>query len=209
MTTILILIGIGAIVYGLSFLVKKILQRKLFKNFTELKLHRAEIEEGLRVFEAMLSGGQYLSNFQHQQWRAANEKFSSYLSLSFENLVIVDSFKKSVIKFARYFNNARPDIDKHNIEVSRVESEHLKPLLEVRKIPFNSDQLTAAVSEEDNTLVVAGAGTGKTTTILGKLAYLIDRLHVAPADILLLSFTGKAVEELQSRVKRHFPEVDI
>ena len=67
----------------------------------------------------------------------------------------------------------------------------------------------AAVSEEDNTLVVAGAGTGKTTTILGKLAYLIDRLRVLPEDILLLSFTGKAVEELESRVKKHFPDTNI
>ena len=63
-------------------------------------------------------------------------------------------------------------------------------------------QRSAIVIDEDNNLVVAGAGTGKTTTIAGKVAYLIDRYNVDPSDILLISFTNKACDEMRQRIKK-------
>src|SRR5690606_9419555 len=48
--------------------------------------------------------------------------------------------------------------------------------------------------------IVAGAGSGKTLTILGKLQYLIRYKTNVPKDILLLSFTNKTVEELNERI---------
>ena len=61
-------------------------------------------------------------------------------------------------------------------------------------------QRIAAVIDEDNTLVVAGAGTGKTLTISAKVKYLVDKKNVKPEEILLLSFTRKAAEEMQQRI---------
>lgn len=52
-----------------------------------------------------------------------------------------------------------------------------------------------------NRLVIAGAGTGKTTTIVGLVKYLILFKKINPEDILLLSFTNASVNDLKKRVK--------
>ena len=47
-------------------------------------------------------------------------------------------------------------------------------------------------------LILAGAGTGKTKTLVHKLAYLVDR-GLTPRDIAMLTFTNKAADEMKNR----------
>lgn len=185
------------------------IQKELNSAFALLKTHEKDILDAVSGFDQLLFGDRYFTNKQYQNWKEKYQKFSDKIALPSENLKTADPLREKLITFSRYYNNGRLDIDKHNFEFSNRESELLKKALVPRNIPANRDQLIAAVSEEDNTLVVAGAGTGKTTTILGKLAYLTDRLRISPEDILLLSFTGKAVEELESRVKKCFGDINI
>lgn len=65
-------------------------------------------------------------------------------------------------------------------------------------------QRTAVITDEDNTLVVAGAGSGKTLTISGKVKYLCDSNRATPNQILLISFTKKASEEMNERIGNKF-----
>lgn len=65
---------------------------------------------------------------------------------------------------------------------------------------LNEAQLKAVTSPPGNTLVVAGAGTGKTRTIIYRLAWLIER-GCAPESLLLLTFTRKAAQEMLSRAQ--------
>lgn len=65
---------------------------------------------------------------------------------------------------------------------------------------LNSAQLKAATAPAGNVLVVAGAGTGKTRTIVYRLAWLIEQ-GVAPESILLLTFTRKAAQEMLHRAE--------
>ena len=60
----------------------------------------------------------------------------------------------------------------------------------------------AVIKDEDNNLVIAGAGSGKTTTVAGKVAYVIDRFKVKPDEILLITFTKKASDEMKHRIKQ-------
>lgn len=64
---------------------------------------------------------------------------------------------------------------------------------------FNLDkyQLKAVTSKRKTTLVLAGAGCGKTYTITSRVRYLIDHLKVNPKDILCISFTNDAVNKLK------------
>lgn len=67
--------------------------------------------------------------------------------------------------------------------------------------PLDEQQRRSIVSEEDNCLVVSSAGSGKTSSIVGKVKYLIEVKHVDPRRILLISYTNKAAAELTDRVK--------
>lgn len=52
-------------------------------------------------------------------------------------------------------------------------------------------------------LVMAGAGAGKTTTVAAKVKYLVEKKHIQPDQILVISFTNnKAVGELQSKINK-------
>ena len=63
------------------------------------------------------------------------------------------------------------------------------------------EQKKAIVTDEQNNLVVAGAGTGKTSTIVGKAGYLIEKGLAKPEEILLLSFNKHVYKELEERIE--------
>jgi DNA helicase-2/ATP-dependent DNA helicase PcrA len=63
---------------------------------------------------------------------------------------------------------------------------------------LNSQQLAAVTAKDGPSLVIAGAGSGKTRTLIYRVAYLIDS-GVDPANILLLTFTRKSAKEMVDR----------
>lgn len=70
--------------------------------------------------------------------------------------------------------------------------------------PLTEDQRTAIVTDEDATLVLAGAGSGKTSLLVGKTAYLIETGIRKPEDILILAFNRDAASELNDRLQPHY-----
>ena len=67
-------------------------------------------------------------------------------------------------------------------------------------VDLTEEQAEAIATDEDATLVLAGAGTGKTAVIVGKVAHLVRNQGVSPRDILVLAFNRKAAEEIRSRL---------
>lgn len=67
-------------------------------------------------------------------------------------------------------------------------------------ILLDDEQRKVVLSDEDYTLIIAGAGAGKTTTIAAKVRYLVEKKHIDPKQILIVSFTNKAVGELKERI---------
>jgi len=65
---------------------------------------------------------------------------------------------------------------------------------------LNSDQLKAVAHRSGPCLIIAGAGTGKTTVITRKIAFLIEKKLAQPSQILALTFTEKAASEMEERV---------
>lgn len=70
---------------------------------------------------------------------------------------------------------------------------------------LNAAQREAVTHEEGPLLVVAGAGTGKTTVLTRRYAYLLERYNRDPARILALTFTEKAAGEIEDRVLQLLP----
>ncbi|RDU53308.1 ATP-dependent DNA helicase [Helicobacter sp. MIT 00-7814] len=68
---------------------------------------------------------------------------------------------------------------------------------------LNAEQRAAASAPRGYNLIIASAGTGKTSTIVGRIAHLLQS-GVAPKEILLLTFTNKASQEMIERVGKFF-----
>jgi DNA helicase-4 len=91
--------------------------------------------------------------------------------------------------------------------VERKKEQHKGWFAQAAEKGLNSEQQEAILRDEDNTLVVAGAGTGKTSTVAGKVGYLLQTGAARPEQILLLSFTRKAAVEMSDRVTTTVGEV--
>ena len=70
------------------------------------------------------------------------------------------------------------------------------------KIKLDEEQRRVVLSDEDYTLVIAGAGAGKTTTVSAKVKYLVEKKGISPEQILVISFTNKAVGELRDKINK-------
>lgn len=68
-------------------------------------------------------------------------------------------------------------------------------------ISFDFMQKKAIYCDELKTMVVAGAGSGKTSVIIGKIVYLIEERKLNPREILCLSFTNNACDNIRQRLK--------
>ena len=66
--------------------------------------------------------------------------------------------------------------------------------------PLTNEQAEAVATDEDVTLVLAGAGTGKTSVVLGKIAHLVRNQGVSPDEVLVLAFNRKAAAEITGRL---------
>ena len=109
------------------------------------------------------------------------DQLSSNIPLNFDlekyNNIILE---KELIKHKDYFDNMYQEIDPN--------------------IKLDTEQRKAILSDEDFSLIIAGAGTGKTTTMASKVKYLVDKKNISPEKILVMSFTKKATQELEKRI---------
>lgn len=101
--------------------------------------------------------------------------------------------KRKQIKILRIINYL---VDQNNDNYIRKESE--KVIYE--KIEYDINQKQAIYSDEKINLVIAGAGSGKTSTIVGKIEYLIKYKNISPRQIICFSFTNEAVTNLSNRL---------
>ncbi|MGN0894370.1 MAG: ATP-dependent helicase [Succinivibrio sp.] len=68
---------------------------------------------------------------------------------------------------------------------------------------LNDSQKDAVCAPLSNMLVIAGAGTGKTRVLVSRIAWLIDHYQVHPRNILAVTFTNKAANEMRERIARY------
>ena len=73
----------------------------------------------------------------------------------------------------------------------------------------NPGQLEAITQTEGPLLIIAGPGSGKTFTLVERIVYLIQQRDVAPENLLVVTFTEKAAQELTTRISNRLLELNI
>ena len=136
----------------------------------------------INVFKEKLDNHQYISSYLYKNVR------ESYPNLIFDNFDL-DKYNDGIleelyIKYKDYFDNMYKGIDDN--------------------IHLDKEQIKAILADEDYSLIIAGAGTGKTTTMASKVKYLVDIKGVNPSKIAVMSFTKKATQELENRIINDF-----
>lgn len=191
-------------------------RRKEFEAEVEIQreIARQKLNEFLRThFNSIISANNeftnfleiktgYFSNYQLVSWKQQYTALFDEIKLEnidFNNFTSEQA--KSINTFIEYFRNS--DNLRNNFNKQFV-NEELKVYhsyfdnVEGRKLDIQ--QRTAIITEEDNNIIIAGAGSGKTTTIVGKVGYVMNRYNVKPENILLISFTNKSATTLAERI---------
>ncbi|MEI6948665.1 UvrD-helicase domain-containing protein [Paraflavisolibacter sp. H34] len=160
-----------------------------------------QIRQAQVAFDALLAESNgYCSHYRLSCWR---EQYGSlYRSIKRKPLDLLppadQELVRSFLTDIAHADDLRHAFNRQFIETEKERYRSFFNKVEGRSL--DAQQRTAIVTDEDNNLVIAGAGSGKTTTIVGKVGYVLQRYNVPPAEILLLSFTGKSAAELGRRL---------
>ena len=113
---------------------------------------------------------------------------------------ILQQTRQSLFIYQSRFIN---DIHSHNRQIAEQrlnDAYRILGMVEGKKL--DSQQMLSIIEESRNHLVIAGAGTGKTTTIIGKIKWLLYIECCKPEDILVLSFTNASASEMRDRIQK-------
>lgn len=77
-------------------------------------------------------------------------------------------------------------------------------LSNIKGYSLDNNQRKCVLNEEDALLVVAGAGSGKSLTIIAKICYLIEYLGYKESEILCISFTNASSKSLENSIEKHY-----
>lgn len=137
------------------------------------------------------------------------EEFTNYYLPSFQEAHALTKklkfFKLTppviITSFIHDFEDIHQLVKQHNEEViASLLDVHKEFFDHCLKYPLDPQQRRSIVSEENNCLVVSSAGSGKTSSIIGKVKYLTEIKGISPHRILLISYTNKAATELTERM---------
>ena len=76
-------------------------------------------------------------------------------------------------------------------------------------VSLTDEQAEAIATDEDATIVLAGAGTGKTSVIVGKVAHLVRNRGVSPDNVLVVAYNRKAAKEISERLDEDLSGADV
>ncbi len=117
------------------------------------------------------------------------DEFSLTLKSGISDLLDVLSNNSEVLK-----------VRNHNFVIEEVKNQHAF-FDNVELTPLTHEQRVASIVMEDRNLLVAAAGSGKTSTVVGKIGYALLKGMMKPDQILVLAFNNHAARELEERIK--------
>ncbi len=100
---------------------------------------------------------------------------------------------------------SRLKLNIHNkkfIDKELIDSDYI--LSNINGYSLDKEQRIAVITDEIASLIVAGAGSGKSLTMIGKIRYLIERKNVKEDEILCITFTNDAANNLEENIRKNY-----
>ena len=127
-----------------------------------------------------------------------------------EASLLSSRMQKSFDYVDQVINNRESLLESSRAKFVEAESKLYTELFDtVESNPLTKKQREACIIDDDSNLVLAGPGTGKTSTMIGKAGYLVKSGKAEPDEILMVVFAKKAAEELQDRIKNMLGGIEI
>ena len=171
-----------------------------------------QLFELIEYMDSLLQADKYIAKSEYRNRIEKYQEVIDFFTVLKNSDMLIPFCQKNGIQEA-YMEQAEKKIlffdqymDQHNdnfIKKAMVEEkEYLDNILKSvdPQIILDEDQRRVILTDEDYCLVIAGAGACKTTTVAAKVKYLVERNHVDPSQILVVSFTNKAVNELKEKI---------
>ena len=180
----------------------------------------AQLLQFTQRLNALLLEGRYLARSDYKQLIDdyadintffQNQKTATTLGLYCEKFAIPAASVKAFLRNYADLSDLREGstgIQQHNHTFLQRHMETDKHYLDTvlskvdPAISLDEEQRKVVLTDEDYMLVIAGAGAGKTTTVAAKVKYLVEKKGVKPEQIFVISFTNKAVGELQDKINK-------
>lgn len=166
-----------------------------------------QTEEALAEFQSLFNDA---NNFiEPQATELLRSKYNSLFnsisektnSLSYKFGFSNQSSKLLFSKFIDTYNNCLAETHSHNDKLSKLKTPEIDKLITpVEGKRLDNQQLSCIAKNVKSHLVLAGAGTGKTSTIIGYIKYLLLSKKCTPSEILVLSFTNASATEMAQRI---------
>lgn len=167
-----------------------------------------QIDTALREITILFSNPQsFVEPSKEYEWRNRNASLMANVSITnIQKLKKATHYKSLLEKQAELYHNAnsfKQQIVIHNDSVADAKIQNAYALIgNVEGRRLDKQQMACIVKDAHNHLVIAGAGTGKTTTVVGKIKFLLKSGNYKPEDILVLSFTNASASEMSQRINK-------
>lgn len=168
----------------------------------------AQVDTAIQEINLLFSDSQsFVDPGKEIEWSNHNASLIADMNIiNIQKLKKATHYKMLLEKQAELYRNAnslKQQISVHNDRVADAKIQNAYALIgnvEGRKL--DKQQMTCIVKDTHNHLVIAGAGTGKTTTVVGKIKFLLKSGKYKPEDILVLSFTNASASEMSQRINQ-------
>ena len=142
-----------------------------------------------------------------------------YISIKEKNTIIKEyqenylKFKRNIFSylfktkrtFIKYYKNIDNYIsDNNRIYINNEYNRNKKLLDNIKGYKLDNEQLKCVINEEDSCLIIAGAGSGKSLTLIAKIRYLIETKYIEEKEILCISFTKESSNKLKNELKTYY-----
>lgn len=141
--------------------------------------------------------------------QSIREAFAS-LPVPVQRLTEFESCRADYELCLRWLQQGSRSVERRNQQwTNRMLEDHQDFFQSVEASPLNESQSRAVVNGEDAVLVLAGAGSGKTSVLVARAGWLLRRNEALPEQILLLAFGRQAADEMNHRIKQRLAVDDI